>query len=64
MKGEYGLTNFVMGIVDKPEYVELIAKAMHTAKFRNMMRTVQSGTCEWNRHIIPMFRKDFWKEFV
>ena len=64
IKGKYGLTNFVMGIVDEPENVIKIAEAMHSTKFRNAMKSVQIGTCEWNRHVITMFRKDFYKEFL
>ena len=63
-EGKYGLSQYVMGIVDEPEVLPYIAKAMDSIKFRNTMALVQFTTCEWDRNIIKMFRKDFWKEFV
>ena len=64
VKGSYGLCEYIMGIVDDPEVLPLIARAMHSDKFRDMMKNIQVTTCEWDRHIIKKFRKDFWKEFV
>ena len=64
IEGKYGLTEFAAAIVDEPEVLPLIAKAMNSDKFRNMMKTVQFNTEMWNRHVIKLFRKDFWKEFV
>ena len=64
IEGKYGMTQFIMGITDKPEVLPLIAKAMDSPRFREMMKSVQFTTEEWNAHIIKLFRKDFWKEFV
>ena len=64
IKGEYGLCEYSVGIIDDPEVLPQIAKAMDSDKFREMMSLVQFSTAEWNRNIIPLFRKDFWKEFV
>lgn len=28
------------------------------------MRAVRFDTRDWNRFVIPLFRRDFWKDFV
>ena len=63
-EGEYGMTQHAGGIVDDPETVPLIAKAMDSPRFRRVMDAVRFNTEDWNRHVIPLFRKDFWKEFA
>ena len=62
--GEYGMCQDIGGIADEIETLPLIAKAMHSNQFRKMMSSVQFTTREWDRNIIKLFRKDFWKEFV
>lgn len=62
--GNYGLMEFIASIVDKPSDLSYIANAMDGSRFRNVMDAVRIGTEEWNRHVIPLLRKDFWKEFV
>ena len=64
IKGEYGLAEHAVGIVDKVEVLHLIAKAMNSYKFRNIMAKIQYTTHEWDLNIIKNLRKDFWKEFV
>ena len=64
IKGKYGMCQHTMAIVDNPEVLDLIATAMHSDKFRRVMKCVQFNNNEWDRNIIKMFRKDFWKEFI
>lgn len=64
-EGKYGLMDSVFAIVDDPENLESIAKAMDSERFRKCMTEVRQGfSAEWNRHAIGLFRKDFWKDFV
>lgn len=63
-KGEYGMTEFIAAIVAPPPHLELIAKAMDGSRFRKIMDAVRFNTEDWNKNVIPLFRKDFWKDFV
>jgi hypothetical protein len=63
--GNYGLTQFAYAIVDKPENLENIKKALQTERFvRNIMGFKASLGDKYNRKIISTFRKDFWKDFM
>ena len=63
-EGQYGMTQHAAAIVDDPGNLDLIAKAMDSDGFREVMKSCQFTTEKWNRQIIERFRKDFWKEFV
>ena len=64
-EGDYGLTEFASAIVDKPENLENIKKALQTERFiRNIMGFKNSLGDKYNRKIISTFRKDFWKDFL
>lgn len=63
-KGEYPLTQYAAGITDDPAKFDLIAKVMDGNRFRNVMKAVYFSTEDWNRHVIALLRKDFWKDFV
>ena len=63
--GKFGLTQFAYGIVDSQENLDGIQKAMCSEKFINLMKGCSfNGVHRYNRKIIALFRKDFWKEFV
>jgi hypothetical protein len=63
--GEFGLTEFAYGIIDNLENLENIKKAMQNPKFLEIMKYCDLGTRHrYNRKVISMFRKDFWKQFV
>ena len=66
MRGKYGMCQDVAAIKDKsnPDNLHLIAKAMRSKRFHDIMRSVRFADRTWNRHVIKLFRKDFWKEFV
>jgi len=63
-KGQYGLSQFAYAIVDTPENLEMIQKAMESEKFLELMQNSQGKNQKYNRKVISLFRKDFWKEFV
>lgn len=65
--GEYGMCQDCFGIVDSPENLENIKKAMQSEAFRAIMTACKVGGLAgevYNRKIIALFRKDFWQEFV
>jgi hypothetical protein len=64
--GEYGLTQFAYGIIDDPKNLPFIQKAMLHPDFIKLMSFSDgiTGTGHrYNRKVIELFRKDFWKEF-
>ena len=63
-KGEYGMTQNAAAIIDDPSNLDDIAKAMNSDEFRKIMETVQFTSRKWDRQIVELFRKDFWKQFV
>lgn len=62
--GEYGMTQFVAGIRDDVENLDKICAAMKSERFEEVMKSVRFTQQEFNRTVITLFRKDFWKEFV
>jgi hypothetical protein len=62
--GEYGICEFCSGIVDSPENLENIKRALDSKKFLELMKYCKTGTALLNRKVISTFKKDFWKEFV
>ena len=63
-KGEYGLTQFAKGIVDTPENLSSIAKALDSQRFRTLMEMCVVAQTELNKDILATFRKYFWKQFI
>lgn len=63
-QGEYGITEFCFGIVDTPENLDNIAKAISSQKFLNLCETFRTKSSKYNRRVLASFRKDFWKEFI
>ena len=51
-------------ISDDVANLDVIARVMDGSRFRKMMDAARFNTEDWNRHVIKLFRKDFWKEFV
>ena len=62
--GEYGLTQFAIGVIDAPENLDQIRIALKSERFRNLMKSVCVGKAQYNRRVMKLFRKDFWKDFV
>jgi hypothetical protein len=62
--GQYGVMNFACSIVDEPQNLQLIQKAMVNQKFISLMKYADGKAHRYNRRVIATFRKDFWKEFL
>lgn len=63
-EGQYGLTQFAYAIVDKPENLQNIKRALDSKKFKHFMELCAVGQLTINHKIIGKFKKDFWKEFI
>lgn len=65
--GTYGVMNFGCSIIDDPKNLPFIQKAMLHPDFIKLMSFSDgiTGTGHrYNRKVISLFRKDFWKEFL
>jgi hypothetical protein len=63
--GEYGLTQFAYAIVDEPKNLPYIKKALDSIEFVKLLKFADSiNSQKYNRKVISLFRKDFWKEFL
>ena len=62
--GDYGLTQFGRGIVDKKCNLQRIANALRSKKFIELYSDMAMSATELDKDIIATFRKDFWKEFI
>jgi len=62
--GEYGMCQDCSAIIDSPENFENIKKALESEKFIRQIMGFEIQGDKYNRKIISLFRKDFWKEFV
>ena len=63
-EGEYGLTNFAVAILDDPENLENLRKAIMSDEFQSIMKSVNFGISQCNKRVMRLFRRDFWKEFA
>ena len=64
-EGKYGLCQFTAGIAGTDENeLENIKKALDSKDFREIMQACQLSTQLYNKNVISLFRKDFWKEFI
>jgi len=65
INGNYGLTQYAYAIVDEPDNLENIKKALLSQRFiRSIMCYKHSLGHKYNKRIISTLRKDFWKEFI
>ena len=62
-EGKYGLSQWVIGIVDKPDNLKKITTIFNNNKFKEILKCIKFGMY-YNKRIIKMFKKDFWKEFI
>jgi hypothetical protein len=62
-KGEYGQTQFAHSIIDSAENLDNIKKALQSPDFKRLMVSAGMG-CTFDTRLLPMLRKDFWKEFI
>ena len=63
-EGQYGLTQFVAGLVESPENLDDLKNALESEKFQRVMKSVQFGKPQYNRRVIALFKKKFYKEFI
>jgi hypothetical protein len=67
-EGQYGLTQFAFGIVDSPENLPLIERAIKSEKFQKINKNTKYVATAGNPLVYPkiveLFRKDFWREFI
>ena len=63
-EGEFGMTQFAVGLVEKPENLERVRAALESVRFRKLMKSVCVGKAQYNWRVMSLFRKDFWKEFI
>jgi hypothetical protein len=74
LDGEYGMTQFAAGIIDKPENLVRIKKALESNEFRKLKSDFRGLGKSSEKYsiidglgnmwkFIKEFRKDFWKEF-
>ena len=64
--GEYGVTEFAFGIVDEPQNLFYIKRALENPEFLELMKFSHGDgghSQKYNRYVISMFRKNFWEEF-
>jgi hypothetical protein len=63
--GQFGLTQFSYAIVDKVENLENILLAMNNKEFIKLMKSCDMNDGNrFNRKVLTLFKKDFWKEFI
>jgi hypothetical protein len=68
-KGEYGMSQHARAIVADPKDLENINKAMNNPEFLEISSActlVSTGMFvdKYNKDVLQLFKKDFWKEFV
>ena len=66
--GEFALSQFSYAIIDEPKNLPYIQRAMLNPDFMKLMSfsdgTTGVGRHRYNRKVISLFKKDFWKEFL
>jgi len=64
--GKFGMAQDCSGVVDSCENLFFIQKALLSNEFLEISRQCDfGGTCDrFNRKVISLFKKDFWKEFL
>jgi hypothetical protein len=64
--GEYGMTEFAFGIVEKcPKTLKKYRETLLNKDFINFHnKYLCIGMSKYNRNTLALFRKDFWKEFI
>jgi hypothetical protein len=67
MNGDYGLSQFAYAIADEPSNLKNIEKALNNPKFLELISFSDSqtgvGKHRYNRRVMSLLKRDFWKEF-
>lgn len=67
LNGEFALSQFSYAIIDEPKNLPYIQRAMLNPDFIKLMGFSDGVTGtghRYNRKVISLFKKDFWKEFL
>lgn len=62
--GKYGICQFAYGIHDHPDVLSKIKEAMESDEFLDIMDACKTLGHTYDRRVISLLKKDFWKEFV
>ena len=62
-EGNYSLSEFCTGIIDKKENLQKIKEAIETSKFISIIKAISVSKAEINRKILKYFKKDFYTLF-
>jgi hypothetical protein len=62
--GKYGLTQWAVGIADKPENLNNIKEAFENNKFHEVILATSVSKAEINRKILKCFKKNFYEYFI
>lgn len=66
-EGKYGMSQFCVGIVGDNAYIDMVADVIKNQKingFTEFMESCHFTDKVFNKDVISLFRKDFWKHFV
>lgn len=66
-KGEYGMSEFCLGIVGDKEYLDMVSTVLKNQKtngFADFMEACHFTDLVFNKESIGRLKKDFWKEFI
>ena len=63
IEGNYALSEFCTGIIDKPENLQKIKEAFENNKFISIIKAISVSKSEINRKILKYLKKDFYLEF-
>ena len=64
LNGEFGLTQFSYGIIDKKKNLDKIKKALESDKFIELFSYCKFTNNKYDYKVISTFKKDFYKEFI
>jgi tRNA1(Val) A37 N6-methylase TrmN6 len=62
-KGEYGLTQWCIGVIDTKDNLEKIKNTFESDKFKEIIKAISVSKAEINGKILKYFKKDFYIEF-
>ena len=65
-KGEYGISQWCVGIVGNHEYLKMVANIIKNQKtngFSDFMEACHLNNELFNKDVMGLLKKDFWKEF-
>ena len=65
-KGEYGMSPFAYAIVDEPDKLPLIQKALLNKDFLKLMKCSwgRSSGHRYNKKLIKLLKKDFYLKYI